>query len=291
MEERKYSNTFAFHTIYPYKYVGMNTICLARIDMIQALTMDGFVRNHQYLSQWFHEKYPTCTLYNYKEKDRMIMGDEEKDVDDNVKVHNHYNKNTNNQESIHRHVTNEDVDFDDGDNYNGKEMNNVKTKKDTSYQRYNDHNDVADEVNSKRFLKLNNDVRNVNGEHVSNDILHLDGKNVVFGNEITIRNGKGHNLEERRLKNDIGRSLIGEWNGIATNGTYILSHDVNTTDTVKLWNGNALEITGIVGVDGIRPAIDGGGAHRIFLVQDPGTELTLTNLTIRNGYEHVNIYI
>ena len=274
--------------------VGMDTICNVRIDMIQSLTMDGFLQNNHVLSQWFHEKYPTCTLYNYKEKDRIIIardGNEENDVDDNVKVHNHYNKNTNNQESIHRHVTNEDVDFDDGDNYNSKAMNNVKTKKDTSYQRYNDHNDVADEVNSKRFLKLNNDVRNVNGEHVSNDILHLDGKNVVFGNEITIRNGKGHNLEERRLKNDIGRSLIGEWNGIATNGTYILSHDVNTTDTVKLWNGNALEITGIVGVDGIRPAIDGGGAHRIFLVQDPGTELTLTNLTIRNGYEHVSIYI
>jgi len=34
--------------------------------------------------QWFHEKYPTCTLYNYKEKDRIIIGDEENDLDDNV---------------------------------------------------------------------------------------------------------------------------------------------------------------------------------------------------------------
>ena len=49
---------------------------------------------------------------------------------------------------------NEHIDFDDGVNYNSKEMNNVKTKKDTFYQRYNDHNDVADEVNSKRFLKF-----------------------------------------------------------------------------------------------------------------------------------------
>ena len=74
MEERKYINTFAFHNIYPYKYVGMNTICLACIDMIQALTMDGFLQHNHVLSQWFHEKYPTCTLYNYKEQDRMIIG-------------------------------------------------------------------------------------------------------------------------------------------------------------------------------------------------------------------------
>ena len=143
--------------------------------------------------QWFHEKYPTCTLYNYKEKDRIIIardGNEENDVDDNVKVHNHYNKNTNNQESIHRHIMNEDVDFNDGDNYNSKAMNNLKTKKDTSYQRYNDHNDVADEVNSKRFLKLNNDVGNVNAEHVSNNVLHLNGKNVAFGNRNNIVNDK-----------------------------------------------------------------------------------------------------
>lgn len=174
--------------------VGMDTICNVRIDMIQSLTMDGFLQNNHVLSQWFHEKYPTCTLYNYKEKDRIIVardGDEENDVDDNVKVHNHYNKNTNNQESIHRHIMNEDVDFNDGDNYNSKAMNNVKTKKDTSYQRYNDHNDVADEVNSKRFLKLNNDVGNVNAEHVSNNVLHLNGKNVAFGNRKNIVNDKG----------------------------------------------------------------------------------------------------
>ena len=172
----------------------MDTICNVRIDVIESLTMDGFLRNNHVLSQWFHEKYPTCTLYNYKEKDRIIIardGNEENDVDDNVKVHNHYNKNTNNQESIHRHVTNEDVDFDDGDNYNSKEMNNVKKKKDTFYQRYNDHNDVADEVNSKRFLKLNNDVGNVNAEHVSNNVLHLNGKNVAFGNRKNIVNDKG----------------------------------------------------------------------------------------------------
>ena len=171
--------------------VGMDTICNVRIDMIQSLTMDGFLQNNHVLSQWFHEKYPTCTLYNYKEKDRIIIGDGENDVDDNVKVHNHYNKNTNNQESIHRHVTNEDVDFDDGDYYNSEAMNNVKTKKDTSYQRYNDHNDVADEVNSKRFLKLNNDVGNVNAEHVSNNVLHLNGKNVAFGNRKNIVNDNG----------------------------------------------------------------------------------------------------
>ena len=282
--------------------VGMNTICNVRIDMIQSLTMDGFLRNNHVLSQWFHEKYPTCTLYNYKEKDRIIIardGNEENDVDDNVKVHNHYNKNTNNQESIHRHVTNEDVDFDDDDNYNSKAMNNVKTKKDTSYQRYNDHNDVADEVNSKRFLKLNNDVGNVNGERVSNDVLHLDVKNVVFDNRLSIVNDKGRDLEERRLRNDIGRSLVSEWNESLTSGTYILLHDVKITGTVEIDSGT-LEITGIVGVDGIRPAIDGGGTpgctsncpgNTVFDVRGSDTKLILTNLTIKNGYVCRYIYI
>ena len=283
--------------------VGMDTICNVRIDVIESLTMDGFLRNNHVLSQWFHEKYPTCTLYNYKEKDRIIIardGNEENDVDDNVKVHNHYNKNTNNQESIHRHVTNEDVDFDDGDNYNSKAMNNVKTKKDTSYQRYNDHNDVADEVNSKRFLKLNNDVGNVNGERVSNDVIHLDEKNVVFDNRIIIGNDKRRDLEERRLRNDIGRSLVSEWHEGLRSGTYILLHDVNITSTVNVEEGKALEITGIVGVDGIRPAIDGGGTpgctsncpgNRVFDVEGSYTKLILTNLTIKNGYVCRYLYI
>ena len=34
--------------------VGMDTICHVRIDMIQSLTMDGFLRNNHVLSQWFH---------------------------------------------------------------------------------------------------------------------------------------------------------------------------------------------------------------------------------------------
>ena len=280
--------------------VGMDTICNVRIDVIESLTMDGFLRNNHVLSQWFHEKYPTCTLYNYKEKDRIIIGDEENDLDDNVKVHNHYNKNTNNQESIHRHIMDEDVDFNDGDNYNSKAMNNLKTKKDTSYQRYNDHNDVADEVNSKRFLKLNNDVGNVNGERVSNDVLHLDEKNVVFDNRIDIGNNKGRDLEERRLRNDIGRSLVSEWHEGLRSGTYILLHDVNITSTVNVEEGKALEITGIVGVDGIRPAIDGGGTpgcrsncrgYRVFEVDGSYTKLILTNLTIKNGWVCRYIYI
>ena len=52
----------------------MDTICNVRINMIQSLAMDGFLQKNHVLSQWFHEKYPTCTLYNYKEQDRMIIG-------------------------------------------------------------------------------------------------------------------------------------------------------------------------------------------------------------------------
>ena len=85
-----------------------------------------------------------------------------------------------------------------------------------------------------------------------------------------------------------------------TSGTYILLHDVNITGTVKVEDGKALEITGIVGVDGIRPAIDGGGTpgcrsdcpgYRVFEVDDSYTKLILTNLTIKNGYVCRYIYI
>ena len=41
---------------------------------------------------------------------------------------------------------------------------------------------------------------NVNGERVSNDVLHLDEKNVVFDNRINIGNDERRDLEERRLK-------------------------------------------------------------------------------------------
>ena len=71
-------------------------------------------------------------------------------------------------------------------------------------------------------------------------------------------------------------------------------HDVNITGTVTVEDGKTLDITGIVGVDGVRPAIDGGGTpgctsncpgHRVFYVgQNAPSNLTLTNVTIRNGY-------
>ena len=66
-------------------------------------------------------------------------------------------------------------------------------------------------------------------------------------------------------------------------------------------NGDVLDITGIVGVDGVRPAIDGGGTpgctswncpgHRVFYVGDNAPSiLNLTNVTIRNGYVCIYIY-
>eukprot|EP00942_MAST-04A_sp_MAST-4A-sp1_P006700 g6700.t1 len=86
----------------------------------------------------------------------------------------------------------------------------------------------------------------------------------------------------------VGGSLVDEWNEEA-NGTYILSKDVTISDTVTVDHGDILRITGIVSMDGKRPAIDGGGnldtwSHRVFLVKTSGTKLTLTNVTIRNGY-------
>ena len=50
----------------------MNTICNARIDMIQALRMDGFLQNTKELSEWYYRKYPLC-LYNYKKNTAVLL--------------------------------------------------------------------------------------------------------------------------------------------------------------------------------------------------------------------------
>ena len=107
-------------------------------------------------------------------------------------------------------------------------------------------------------------------------------------------------MEERRLRNDIGRSLVSEWQDGLTSGTYILLHDVKITGTVYVEYYKTLEITGIVGVDGIRPAIDGGGTpgcksncpgYTVFDVVGSDTKLILTNLTIKNGWVCRYLYI
>ena len=52
---------------------AIDTTCNTRIDVIKSLTTDGFLRNHQYLSQWFHRKYPSCSSFN----DLNIIGEME----------------------------------------------------------------------------------------------------------------------------------------------------------------------------------------------------------------------
>jgi hypothetical protein len=111
----------------------------------------------------------------------------------------------------------------------------------------------------------------------------------------------------RRLNKNISHSLIGEWNE-QTNGRYILLNDVYISNTINVDNGDVLDITGIVGMDGKRPAIDGGGTpgcaqikhkdpvscpgHRVFYVgQHKPSNLTLTNVTIRNGFgRYLSLY-
>ena len=100
-------------------------------------------------------------------------------------------------------------------------------------------------------------------------------------------------FQERRLdESSRGRELISEWDGTATKGSFNLVRNVTkTSDTITV-NGT-LEIIGIVGEDGIRPAIDGGGTpgctgyscpgHTVFEVFNDAYELRLTNITIQNG--------
>eukprot|EP00942_MAST-04A_sp_MAST-4A-sp1_P010986 g10986.t1 len=102
-------------------------------------------------------------------------------------------------------------------------------------------------------------------------------------------------FQERRLDDDSsrGRELISEWDGTATKGSFNLVRKVTkTSDTIDVMG--TLEIIGIVGSDGVRPAIDGGGTpgcwsscpgHRVFIVRNSDEyKLRLTNITVQNGY-------
>ena len=109
----------------------------------------------------------------------MIYNNSENNHNDNDYAYNinnknnYYNKNTNNQESIHRHVTNEDVDFDDGDNYNSKAMNNVKTKKDTFYQR------STNIIPKSSFLQITSFIISNIDSIIKHNILLIQMKNIV----------------------------------------------------------------------------------------------------------------
>ena len=144
-----------------------------------------------------------------------------------------------------------------------------KTNDKVYHQRYDD-----DKKNKHLFI-LSKKENNVNGDSNKNAVILK--KIVVFNNRMNKKEDGRYNIDKRRL--NIGRSLVGEWNE-QTSGTYQLSNDVTTTGTIIVNNGNALDITGNVDT---RPAIDGGENHRVFLVQDSGTKLTLTGITIKNG--------
>ena len=110
-------------------------------------------------------------------------------------------------------------------------------------------------------------------------------------------------IPKRRLDGSSrGRELVSEWNGTATNGVFNLVRKVTkTSGTIKV--DGTLDITGIVGDDGIRPAIDGGKTpgcthscpgHTVFHVDNTNDELRLTNITIQNGYVvrfHILFYV
>ena len=225
--------------------VAMNSICDVRIDIMHSLTKDGFLRNHQYLSQWFLRKYPSCSSSNYLN----IIGEIENAKENGRVMQNHLMK--------------------DG-NFDRIEEIGVKTNDKVYHQHYD-----GDKVKKHLFKWSYKKENNVNGDSNKNAVILK--KIVVFNNRMNKKEDGRYNIDKRRL--NIGRSLIGEWDE-QTSGTYQLSNDVTTTGTIIVNNGNALDITGNVDT---RPAIDGGESHRVFLVQDSGTKLTLTGITIKNG--------
>ena len=100
-------------------------------------------------------------------------------------------------------------------------------------------------------------------------------------------------FQERRLdERSRGSELISKWDGKATKGSFNLVTKVTKTSGTIIVSGR-LEIIGILGEDGVRPAIDGGGTpgctgkscpgHCVFQVNDDLYELRLTNVTIQGG--------
>ena len=85
---------------------------------------------------------------------------------------------------------------------------------------------------------------------------------------------------------------MSEWNGVVPNGYFKLVTKVTKTSGTITVDG-VLDITGIVGDDGVKPAIDGGWTpgctnncpgHQVFILDNTNDELRLTNITIQNGY-------
>ena len=147
-------------------------------------------------------------------------------------------------------------------------------------------------------------VKLVKEERTTSDTVFIRGRSGTkkhFGSKNIVKMPlaeKGKHLQlgfqERRLdESSRGRELISEWDGTATKGSFNLVRKVtNTSDAIKV--SGTLEIIGIVGDDGVRPAIDGGHTpgctgnscpgHRVFSVENDAYELRLTNITIQNGY-------
>jgi len=141
-------------------------------------------------------------------------------------------------------------------------------------------NDIGIKVNQE-MLSAHEEDNNRNKVPTTNTV--NDGTRLgVFEPRATNRGMQLH----RRRDIESARSLIGEWDGSATSGTFRLSNDKRTSDTI--WVNGRLEIIGIITMNGTRPAIDAGGDHRVFSVGN-NDELILSNLTIKNGF--VSIYI
>ena len=160
---------------------------------------------------------------------------------------------------------------------------------------------------------FNNDgVKLVKKEHIASDkfIRGLSGvyekeqktemKQMYFlssnvGKAPLVEKGKQLQVVQKRRLDDSsrGRELLSEWDGTTNAGSFNLVRKVTTTSGTISVDG-VLDIIGIVGDDGVKPAIDGGntpgctagcmGGHRVFYLDNTNDDLRLTNITIQNGY-------
>ena len=259
-----------------------NTICTIRIDAIEALTTDRFLNNNDFLKQWFRHKYPTCQYNSYEV--------------DNVDVH----ANTDSNKICTIRIDVIEALTKDGFLNNNDYLKQWFRHKYPTCQYNNYKMDNVDYVNVKHNSKPEQDDMNTNfqydrkygnevGIKVTQKMLNKRGEN-KNSNEVAITNNinKDATLGVFDPRRDMksGRSLIGEWDGSATSGTFRLSNDKRTSNAISV-NGR-LEIIGIITMNGMRPAIDAGGDHSVFYVGN-NDELILSNLTIKNGF--VSIYI
>ena len=169
---------------------------------------------------------------------------------------------------------------------------------DNKWAESNFKNDGVKLVKDERTTSDNVFIRGLSGvyeKEQKTEMKEMYFLNSNVGKAPLVEKGKQLQVVQKRRLDDSsrGRELLSEWDGTANAGSFNLVRKVTTTSAQITVDG-VLDIIGIVGDDGVKPAIDGGNTpgcinnncpgHRVFYLNTANDELRLTNITIQNGY-------